>query len=858
MTTPINARDLVLQQTSPRLLDIASNGITLVSPNPVATYNANNEPSPSIIEITALLSGVLKGQVTFEVSGLVPNTSLVLSSQNNNKLLLDPNTFFADTVIISAKLLFEGFEYVADAPLRVYKVYPSSVIRLSRAFDNVASDINGNNYTLPGINYLELYNGPTNKFTTGVVFGPVTQTKNGLTCTVNTTSGEVTFTQAQANAWTSDYESFTLTATRNFITYSITYTINKLREGGTGIDSTPPPTPTNFQASPGINTIQLSHDASTYTQGSGHRDTVIYGKIFNTGDTLTPFNPSEVIGQFTGNVYALPSEPGTTWRLWIKWRSNDGYLSTVPAGELTVTTGQDVAKLRDILTGELTESQLTSTLTSRINLIDDPVTGLVKKTNDLVTTYGSTASAADSAAAATQAKADAIGAKTEAVQAKADAIIAQGLAAGSASTATTQAELATSAKDAAGTSATNAATSATSAATSATNAAGSASTATTQAELATSAKDAAGTSATNAATSATSAATSATNAAGSASTATTQAELATSDKDAAGSSARIGATSATTAATSATNAAGSSSTATTQAELATSAKDAAGTSATNAGVSATNAATSATNAAGSASSAASSLLEVQSSNATALAAVQTLATTTAGPDGATAQYTVKTDVNGNVAGFGLSNTANTAGAATSEFTIIADKFAIAAVNTDNTAVDGSPFFHRTVATTINGVVIPAGTYMKAAFIHDATITNAKIANLAVDNAKIADLAVDSAKIANLAVTNAKIDNLAVDNAKIQNLAVDNAKIANASIQSAKIATLDADLISTGTLRAGVIDVEKLIGSSTSITAIGSGSFTVPPGQTKLVISMRAPGGGGGGGNTPPPPAGAVF
>ena len=40
------------------------------------------------------------------------------------------------------------------------------------------------------------------------------------------------------------------------------------------------------------------------------------------------------------------------------------------------------------------------------------------------------------------------------------------------------------------------------------------------------------------------------------------------------------------------------------------------------------------------------------------ATIQTLATTTAGPDGLTAQYTVKTDVAGHVAGFGLSSSGN--------------------------------------------------------------------------------------------------------------------------------------------------------------------------------------------------------
>jgi hypothetical protein len=56
----------------------------------------------------------------------------------------------------------------------------------------------------------------------------------------------------------------------------------------------------------------------------------------------------------------------------------------------------------------------------------------------------------------------------------------------------------------------------------------------------------------------------------------------------------------------------------------------------------------------------------------------------------------------------------------------------------------APFFQIDSAVVINGVTIQPGTYMKAAFIYDGTITNAKIANAAVDNAKIANL--DAAKI----------------------------------------------------------------------------------------------------------------
>jgi hypothetical protein len=51
----------------------------------------------------------------------------------------------------------------------------------------------------------------------------------------------------------------------------------------------------------------------------------------------------------------------------------------------------------------------------------------------------------------------------------------------------------------------------------------------------------------------------------------------------------------------------------------------------------------------------------------------------------------------------------------------------------------APFFQIDTPTVINGVTIPAGTYIKQAWIADATISRAKIQDLAVDNAKISDL-----------------------------------------------------------------------------------------------------------------------
>lgn len=159
-----------------------------------------------------------------------------------------------------------------------------------------------------------------------------------------------------------------------------------------------------------------------------------------------------------------------------------------------------------------------------------------------------------------------------------------------------------------------------------------------------------------------------------------------------------------------------------------------------------------------------------------------------------AQYTVKVDLSGYVSGFGLASTLNNA-TPYSEFTIVADKFSIAPVATSHSAADGSPFFHLTSPTSIGGVSVPAGTYMKAAYIHDATITNAKIAALAVDDAKIASLSA----------------------AKITAGTLDAARIGAGSITADKISVTSLSAVSTST---GALTV----GSTITVGSSGVGGL----------------------------------
>jgi hypothetical protein len=157
-------------------------------------------------------------------------------------------------------------------------------------------------------------------------------------------------------------------------------------------------------------------------------------------------------------------------------------------------------------------------------------------------------------------------------------------------------------------------------------------------------------------------------------------------------------------------------------------------------------------------------------------------------DGLQAEYTIKLDVNGNVAGYGIYGDEGG-----SEFIANVDRFAVTAPqssialratsttyavgaiarvagqdsktlvckiagnsgpgsivvgNIGTLVVDGSvtwqvasrvPFAVQAVPTSINGQPVPAGVYIDAAYVLNATIQNAQIADLAVDDQKIASL-----------------------------------------------------------------------------------------------------------------------
>ena len=100
---------------------------------------------------------------------------------------------------------------------------------------------------------------------------------------------------------------------------------------------------------------------------------------------------------------------------------------------------------------------------------------------------------------------------------------------------------------------------------------------------------------------------------------------------------------------------------------------------------------------------------------------------------ASATYTVRTNVNGVVAGFGLmqyySGGSMLNQGVTSAFGVLADAFWIAGsgdLGTTSPDPNKIPFVVLTTPTYVDGILYPAGTYMRTAFVADATITVAKI------------------------------------------------------------------------------------------------------------------------------------
>lgn len=127
-------------------------------------------------------------------------------------------------------------------------------------------------------------------------------------------------------------------------------------------------------------------------------------------------------------------------------------------------------------------------------------------------------------------------------------------------------------------------------------------------------------------------------------------------------------------------------------------------------------------------------------------------------DGVRAQHAIKIDSAGKIVGFGLVLQKD----GFSAFDVRADRFSISAPSDKPNDVNGnSPFMVLTNPQNINGVQVPAGTYMRNFYAPRGSIDTLQVKDGAIKSAQIDDLAVTTGKIASLAVDTLQINNNAV-------------------------------------------------------------------------------------------------
>ena len=197
-----------------------------------------------------------------------------------------------------------------------------------------------------------------------------------------------------------------------------------------------------------------------------------------------------------------------------------------------------------------------------------------------------------------------------------------------------------------------------------------------------------------------------------------------------------------------------------------------------------------------------------------------------------AEYSVKVDVDGNVAGFGL---ASGGSPQQSRFYVAADKFAIVpSGSAPSTSTGTVPFVVVTSPTTQNGVAVPAGTYIHSAMIANGTIANAQIGNLAVDSAQIADLAVETAKIDNFAITGAKIALATITTANIQDATIQSADIGDAQIGTLQLA---GESVIVPRFAQSTLYNHTLTGTPAQVVGVPISISGLPTGQSCRLVIM---------------------
>lgn len=123
-----------------------------------------------------------------------------------------------------------------------------------------------------------------------------------------------------------------------------------------------PPAPTNVEASAAIRNVIVTWGAPAY---AGHAYAEVWGASANT------FSSAVLLGLSPGAIYVDALGPSATRYYWVRFVNTQDTPGSYNATEGTsATTGGDIAYILGVLSGAITDSQLSTALNSRIDLID--------------------------------------------------------------------------------------------------------------------------------------------------------------------------------------------------------------------------------------------------------------------------------------------------------------------------------------------------------------------------------------------------------------------------------------------------------------------------------------------------------
>lgn len=143
---------------------------------------------------------------------------------------------------------------------------------------------------------------------------------------------------------------------------------------GPAIDATIPPVVTGFEVNGAFNSIILAWDVPNYTN---HSHTQVWRAA------VDDLGLAVFVGHTGASVYQdtpPDSKLSVTYYYWVRNVNTSNIFGPFQASNGTPgKTADDPAYLLEILSGEITETQLYGALNERIDLVDDPETGLIRQ-----------------------------------------------------------------------------------------------------------------------------------------------------------------------------------------------------------------------------------------------------------------------------------------------------------------------------------------------------------------------------------------------------------------------------------------------------------------------------------------------